>query len=74
MPAERYCEREGVSPARAKSKSLVASSMASGGSWETEVGLSEVGGADCGGVLAVAWGRPIVCGVWLVAGIVLYSK
>lgn len=42
----------GVSPARAKSKSLVASSIASGGSWEMEVGFEEVGCADCGGVVA----------------------
>lgn len=52
MPAERYCERAGVSPARAKSKSLVASSRASGGSWEMEVGFSDVGGAGCAGVVA----------------------
>ena len=47
MPAERYWEREGVSPARAKSKSLVARAMASGGRSEIDVGFCEVGGADC---------------------------
>jgi hypothetical protein len=61
MPAERYWERAGVSPARAKSKSLVARAMASGGRSEMEVGFEEGGGAeDCEG--SVAWGRPIVCG------------
>lgn len=59
MPAERYWERAGVSPARAKSKSLVASSMASGGSWEIVVGFEEGGGEVCEG--SVAWGRPIFC-------------
>ena len=58
MPAERYWERAGVSPARAKSKSLVARARASGGRSEMEVGFEEVGGADWGGV--VAWGRPIL--------------
>ena len=58
MPAERYWRREGVSPARAKSKSLVARARASGGRSEMEVGFEEDDGADCGG--EVAWGRPIV--------------
>lgn len=53
MPAERYCERAGVSPARAKSKSLVARAMASGGRSEMEVGFVEDGGAeDCEGSVA----------------------
>lgn len=60
MPAERYWEREGVSPARAKSKSFVARAMASGGRSEMEIGFEEgCGVEDCEG--SVAWGRPIVC-------------
>lgn len=39
MPAERYCEREALSPARAKSNSLEARSRASGGRWEMDVGF-----------------------------------
>ena len=62
MPAERYCRRDGVSPARAKSKSLLASSRASGGSW----GRFEVG-CDWVVVGSVACGRPIVvCVVMLI--------
>ena len=69
MPAERYWESEGVSPARAKSKSLVARARASGGRSEIGVGFEGGGwedcGCDCGG--GVAWGRPILCD-WLVVG------
>ena len=52
MPAERYCEREGVSPARAKSKSLVARARASGGRSEIDVGFEVGGCADCEGSVA----------------------
>lgn len=77
MPAERYCESVAVPPARAKSKSLVASSMASGGSCETEVGFAGACGAAEGGV--VACGRPIVCIVcgvieWVVVLVILSVK
>jgi len=62
MPAVRYWDRDVVSPARAKSKSLVARAMASGGSSSIEVGFGGVdawcsgrrGGEVCCG------GRPIL--------------
>jgi len=58
MPADRYCRRDAVSPARAKSKSLLASSRASGGNWGRSDGFD--GGCDWVGAGSEVCGRPIV--------------
>lgn len=65
MPAEMYCCREAVWPVRAKSKSLVARSRASGGSWEVAAADDE--GLAGGDVVVSAveegfWscGRPMI--------------
>lgn len=81
MPAEMYCWREAVWPVRAKSKSLVARSRASGGSWEVAAAADDEGLA--GGDVVVSaveegfWscGRPMFAdavAVW--CGIVWYSS
>lgn len=84
MPAEMYCWREAVWPVRAKSKSLVARSRASGGSWEVAAADEEeeegLAGGDVVVVSAVEegfWscGRPMIAvavAVW--CGIVWYSR
>lgn len=82
MPAEMYCCRGAVWPVRAKSKSLVARSRASGGSWEVAAADDDEGlaGGDVVVVSAVEegfWscGRPMIgdaVAVW--CGIVWYSS
>lgn len=82
MPAEMYCWREAVWPVRAKSKSLVARSRASGGSWEVAAAADDevLAGGDVVVVSAVEegfWscGRPMIgdaVAVW--CGIVWYSS
>lgn len=84
MPAEMYCCREAVWPVRAKSKSLVARSRASGGSWEVAAADDDEGlaGGDVVVVVVSAveegfWscGRPMIAdavAVW--CGIVWYSS
>lgn len=64
MPADMYASRCSVSPARAKSKSLLASSRASGGSWGRFDGFE--GGCCWAGVGSEAWGRPIVVSCFVV--------
>lgn len=81
MPAEMYCCRGAVWPVRAKSKSLVARSRASGGSWEVAAAADDevLAGGDVVVVSAVEegfWscGRPMIgdaVAVW--CGIVWYS-
>lgn len=84
MPAEMYCWREAVWPVRAKSKSLVARSRASGGSWEVAAADDDDEGLAGGDVVVVVvsaveegfWscGRPMIgdaVAVW--CGIVWYS-
>lgn len=71
MPASRYCVRKDVLPSRAASKSFEASSMAAGGSSETEVGFVDDAApvAVCigsGGGLGTS--RPILVGFWAVEG------
>lgn len=82
MPAEMYCCKGAVWPVRAKSKSLVARSRASGGSWEVAAADDDEGlaGGDVVVVSAVEegfWscGRPMIAdavAVW--CGIVWYSS
>lgn len=85
MPAEMYCCRGAVWPVRAKSKSLVARSRASGGSWEVAAAADDEGlaGGDVVVVVVVSaveegfWscGRPMIgdaVAVW--CGIVRYSS
>lgn len=82
MPAEMYCCRGAVWPVRAKSKSLVARSRASGGSWEVAAAADDevLAGGDVVVVSAVEegfWscGRPMIgdaVAVW--CGIVWYSS
>lgn len=78
MPAEMYCCREAVWPVRAKSKSLVARSRASGGSWEVAAADEEEEAGLAGGdVVEGFWscGRPMIAdavAVW--CGIVWYSS
>lgn len=84
MPAEMYCCREAVWPVRAKSKSLVARSRASGGSWEVAAADEEEEAGLAGGDVVVVsaveegfWscGRPMIgdaVAVW--CGIVWYSS
>lgn len=83
MPAEMYCCRGAVWPVRAKSKSLVARSRASGGSWEVAADEEEEAGLAGGDVVVVSaveegfWscGRPMFAdavAVW--CGIVWYSS
>lgn len=69
MPAEMYCWREAVWPVRAKSKSLVARSRASGGSWEVAAADEEEEAGLAGGDVVVVsaveegfWscGRPMI--------------
>lgn len=85
MPAEMYCCRGAVWPVRAKSKSLVARSRASGGSWEVAAADEEEEAGLAGGDVVVVvsaveegfWscGRPMIAdavAVWCV--IVWYSR
>lgn len=82
MPAEMYCCRGAVWPVRAKSKSLVARSRASGGSWEVAAADEEEEAGLAGGDVVVVsaveegfWscGRPMIAvAVW--CGIVWYSR
>lgn len=59
-PAETYCERVEVSPARARSKSLAARSRAAGGSSDGDLGGSDVEGV---GAAAAAAAALVVVGV-----------
>lgn len=82
MPAEMYCCRGAVWPVRAKSKSLVARSRASGGSWEVAAADDDevLAGGDVVVVSAVEegfWscGRPMIGDAVAVGcGIVWYSS